>query len=131
MKTIALFALALAVGCAHTPTEYAPTRDTRAVKIITDPPGMRCYFGIAGTEDRAIEQREFVGLSPCVATVQSDEDDHFVNNVSSFARPKAVFMAEPPEGSTNLAPQKQVFAVPALFIRPPPIPRSVFFDMRR
>jgi hypothetical protein len=126
-----ILALALFVcGCAHTPTEYAPTSNSRSIKIETDPPGMRCYFGIAGTEERAIRQREFAGMSPCVITVPS-EGDYFQNNVSGFARPQAVFMAEPPEGSTNLFAQRQVFAVPALFIRPPPIPRAVFFDMRK
>lgn len=130
MKHTALFLLIVATSCAHTPTEHAPTRNTRTVKIETAPPGMRCYYGIAGTEERAVEQREYVGLSPCVATVPSD-GDNFPNNVSGFARPKAVFMAEPPDGATNLHAQRQVFSVPAMFVRPPPIPRAVFFDMHK
>jgi hypothetical protein len=54
-----------------------------------------------------------------------------VNNVSSFARPVAVFYAEPPINATNQHAQSQTFAVPAAFVRPPPIPSGVFFDMSK
>jgi hypothetical protein len=130
-KCLLVVAALAVVGCAHTPTESAPTKYTRVVKIETDPPGMRIYFGIAGTEARARDQREFVGTSPCSLTVPCDGDGRFENNVSGFARPKAVFMAEPPAGATNLFAQNQIFAVPAMFIRPPPIPKAVFFDMAK
>lgn len=129
MKTV-IFLLAFALaGCAHIPTEYAPSKKTRAVKIETDPPGMRCYYGIAGTVEGAVRQRGYVGISPCVAIIPSD-GDNFPNTVSKFARPQAVFMAEPPAGITNnVHPQKQIFAVPGIFNRPPPIPRAIFFNM--
>lgn len=130
-RIVLLIVAAFAVGCAHTPTEFAPTKYTRMVKIETDPPGMRVYFGIAGTEEAARKQREYVGTSPCSLTVACDEEGRFQNNVSGFARPKAVFMAEPAANSSNLFAQSQVFAVPAMFIRPPPIPKAVFFDMTK
>lgn len=123
--------MTLCAGCTtYQPTEYAPSRNTRAVKIVTDPPGMRCFYGIAGTEERAREQREYVGDSPCVAILPS-EGDNFPNTVSGFARPKAVFMAEPPANTAGLHAQAQVFDVPAIFIHPPPIPKAVFFDMHK
>ena len=134
----AFLALAIvAIGCAHTPPEKeaeevperAPIQRTRDVRVDSDPPGMRIYFGIAGTEDLAREQREYIGMSPCTVTVPSDKEGRFQNKVSSFARPKAVFMAEPPASATNLFKQSQVFSVPAMFVRPPPIPTAVFFDM--
>ena len=133
MKTTTLtLLLALACGCkTHTPTENAPTKDTRVIRIETDPPGMRVYFGISGNEESARHQREYVGESPCKLTVRCDEDGRFLNEVSSFAHPKAVFEAEPPAGTTNLFAQQQVFVVPALFVHPPPIPQAVFFDMHK
>ena len=138
LKFISFLALAIvAMGCVHTPPqkekvrESPPAERTRDVKIDTDPSGMRIYFGIAGTEELAREQREYIGLSPCTLTVPCDEQGRFKNKVSSFARPKAVLMAEPPASATNLFPQSQVFSVPATFVRPPPIPAAVFFDMTK
>jgi hypothetical protein len=134
MKTLLtpLLALALCAGCrTYQPTEYAPTKDTRVVKIETDPPGMRIYFGKAGTETLAVTQRQYVGQSPCTLTVPCDGEGRFVNTISDWRRPKAIFEAEPPHGSTNLYAQKQIFAVPAFFTYPPPIPGAVFFDMHK
>ena len=127
-----ILAAALVAGCStYQPTEQAPTKHTRVIKVSTEPAGMRVYFGISGTEDRAARQREYVGESPCSLTVPCDDEGRFLNKVSTFARPQAVIEAEPPTGATNLFAQRQVFAVPALFIRPPTIPAGVFFDMRR
>ena len=136
-RTLFLALAIIAFGCAHTPPKKeevqkpAPVPLTREVKVDTDPPGMRIYFGIAGTEDLAREQREYIGLSPCSVTVAVDKEGRFQNKVSSFARPKAVFMAEPPNSATNLFKQSQVFSVPATFVRPPPVPAAIFFDMTK
>ena len=73
----------------------------------------------------------FIGVSPCSVTVPCDPEGRFVNSISGFARPKAVFEAEPPAAATNLFAQAQEFIVPAAFVRPPPIPRAVFFDMHK
>lgn len=132
MKALYLLTAAIVCGCStYQPTEFAPTATTRRVKIETDPPGMRIYFGIAGTEDRSKRQREYVGTSPCAVVVDCDEAGRFVNRISSFARPVAIFYADPPSDATNLFSQEQSFAVPAIFVRPPPIPRAVFFDMKK
>jgi len=124
MKKFACFALLIGAGCAT----FHPTRQ---VKIDSDPPGMRVYFGISGSEAQAHQQREYVGTSPCTLTVPCDGEGRFVNKVSSFARPKAIIEAEPPYAATNLFAQQQVFIVPAIFVHPPPIPAAVFFDMHR
>jgi len=120
-----IFALAIVASGCRTPPPI------RTVRIETDPPGARVYFGIAGTPERAREQRQYVGASPCVLTVPCDEDGRFVNTVSSFARPVAVFYADPPSGTTNLHAKSQTFAVPAAFVRPPPIPSAVFLDLTK
>jgi hypothetical protein len=133
-RTALILLMALIIcGCKspYQPTEFAPTPTSRRVKIETDPSGMRIYFGIAGTDVRAKQQREFVGTSPCVLEVECDEEGRFINRVSSLSRPVAIFYAVPPSEMTNLFAQEQTFVVPAMFIRPPPIPRAVFFDMRK
>jgi hypothetical protein len=123
---LTIIAVAVIVCGCHTPGERI-----RTVRIESEPPGMAVYFGIAGADDRAARQREYVGKTPCQLDIECDEQGRFVNRVSSFARPVATFYADPPASETNLFPQSQSFAVPAMFIRPPPIPRAVYFDMRK
>lgn len=119
-----IFVLALA-GCET--LEVAPTR---TVRIETDPPGMRIFFS-NGREDMSEKEREYVGASPCSLTVPCDEEGRFINRVSSFARPVAVFYADPPHDAANLYSQRQTFGVPATFRRPGKIPSAVFFDMHK
>ncbi len=127
-----IFALAVMCGCyTRSPESTSPTRNTRLILIQTDPPGMRIFFGLSGTEARAITEREYVGQSPCGLTVKCDKEGRFENTSSGFTRPKAVLQADPPYGATNLFAQKQVFAVPAAFVHPPEIPKAVFFDLHK
>lgn len=127
-----IFALAVVCGCyTRSPESTAPTRNTRLVLIQTDPPGMRIFFGLSGTEERAIAQREYVGQSPCALTVRCDKEGRLENTIGGLARPKAILQAEPPHDATNLFAQKQVFAVPSAFVHPPEIPKAVFFDMHK
>lgn len=130
LSTIIALAL-IACSCKTMPPETISPGKVRTVRIETEPAGMTIYFSIAGTQARADSQREYVGRSPCEVQIECDEQGRFVNRISSFARPVATFYADPPAHLTNIFAQKQTFAVPAIFIRPPKIPRAVFFDMTK
>jgi hypothetical protein len=112
-------------------TAESPKASQKSIKVETDPPGMRIFFCVATSETNAMEQREYVGQSPCVVTVETDAQDRFVNKFSSFLHPVAVFMAEPPSTSTNLYAQRQEFQVPAAFHKAVKAPDAVFFDMHK
>lgn len=132
-KLIALAICAvIASGCASDrPDANGVDRHHRLVKIETDPPGMRVYFGYGATTNLALKEREYVGTSPCTYLAKSTAKGYFVNTVSQFAQPVAVFYAEPPALATNLYPQRQEFKAPAFVVRPAPIPQAVFFDMHK
>jgi hypothetical protein len=123
--TVATFA-----GCATKQTGQLD-RWHKAIQVQTEPSGQRIYFAISSTEKSAIENREYIGQSPCSVIVKIDGDGRFDNTISGFVHPVAVFQAEPDATATNLFPQKQDFKVPAAFYHAPKAPDAVFFDMRK
>lgn len=103
----------------------------KTIKVETDPPGMRVYFCVASSEAKSVQEREYVGVSPCEVVVAVDGAGRFRNKISKFVHPVALFMADPPSGSTNLFSQEQAFEVPAIFHRAAAAPDAVFFDMHK
>lgn len=121
----------LAAGCVNRSTAEKPDLSHRIVRIETDPPGMRIFFGYGASKNRAENEREYVGVSPCSYTANSTRNGYFRNTVSQFSKPVAVFYADPPSTETNLFSQRQTFNCPAFTVRPAPIPGAVFFDMHK
>ena len=121
----------IAIGIAVLTVAVSAIGKDKTIKVETDPPGMRIYFAVAVTEKGAIENREYVGTSPCQVKVQVDGNGRFKNTFFGWTHPVAVFMADPPSTATNLFAQKQDFRVPAHFYKAPAAPDAVFFDMHK
>lgn len=123
-KLLPLFALT--IGCAN---------PQHVIKIDSEPPGARVFFGSGPNEQSAEKSRSYLGKTPLEWTMTSDTGNYFMVSgapvYSSFVPPAAVFFCDPPTGSTNLYPQKQVFHRPTPFTAGDKVPQGVFFDLTK
>jgi hypothetical protein len=127
LVTTALLGI-LATGCASTPP-------FRTVKLDSDPEGMRVFYGEGGTPQIAEHSKGYVGTTPCTANVPCDRHGCFdiegIAFYNSFVQATAVFIAEPPFGTTNLFQQEVTYHGDAHFQSPDKVPPGVFFDMHK
>jgi len=130
-KIALLLASILIAGCVTHPIANKIGRAQKSIRVETEPPGMRIYFAIASDLNEAEANKSYIGQSPCSVVVKVDSDGRFVNPISGFIHPVAVFFAEPDSTTTNLFPKSQSFKIPAAFYYAPKAPDGVFFDMRK
>lgn len=128
MKFIVCCIVCLLVGCA------APTK---TIRFESEPQGARVFQVFGANEDIAdgAKGRNFLGVTPFQWTTEVEGDGTFkpkateIPLYSEFVQSVVVFVAEPPNGSTNLYPQREVFHVNATFQRGTPAPDGIFFQM--
>src|SRR5436190_1756646 len=116
---IPIFASFLLVGCA------APTK---TIKFDSEPRGVRVFQLFGANEDIAsgAKGRNFLGVTPFEWTTETEGDGTFkakstdIPFYSGFVQSVVVFLAEPPSGTTNLFPQREVFHTNAQFQRGTP-----------
>lgn len=122
--------IVLAVGCAS-----APKDRKRTVKIDSDPPGARIFFGAGTNEGDAERKRSYIGTTPLTWITEGNDEGEFETKgalvYSVFVPGAAVFFAEPPANATNLFKKKQVFHGGGLVNPPDKIPEGVFFDLTK
>jgi hypothetical protein len=128
VKNLSCALALLLVGC-------ATTDNTRAVKIDSDPPGARVFFGIGPNEDQADAAKNYIGTTPLEWRTKARGDGSFefegIFVYSMAVRPAAVFTCEPTAAQTNLFKKRQVFHGGAMFQPPDKIPEGIFFDLRK
>jgi hypothetical protein len=126
VKTYFLIPLLLA-GCASVPP-------TKTVKFESDPPGARVFVAYA-PDEKSATGKAYLGSTPFEHVFEARGDGGFklpkAFIYSTFTAPVAVFTAEPPHGSTNLYPQRQVFHGDTVIVDPDKIPPGMFFDMHK
>ena len=139
MKTYILTVVAICLaGCSNVGPrgqEPLPPRYQHAVKLESDPPGMRVYFGTGGEIQMAEHARSFIGITPCETKIKCSRNGLFeiegIKVYNSFRPPVAAFMAEPPFGQTNLFRQDIIYNGEAHFHEADKVPDAVFFDMHK
>lgn len=126
--TLLLLTLAAVAGCASAPP-------TRTVKIDSAPSGARVFWAVGANEGFAKDSRQYIGTTPCTWVASVNGDGSFklpgILVYSMFVPPVLVITADPPENSTNLFQQHQVFHGGTIATGPNQAPESLFFDLSK
>jgi hypothetical protein len=105
-----------------------------SMMIESEPAGARVFWSAGANEARATT-RNYIGQTPCTWEGECEGDNTFkapgISVYSSFVPGAVVIEAEPPSGTTNLFPQRQVFHTSVHFHDGDKIPAKLFFDLAK
>ncbi len=127
IRNIPLLVFLLA-GCA---TAQPPVN----IRIESDPPGARVFFGVGPNEQSADSGKQYLGVTPCTWSYQPNRDGTFklpgALVYSIFVPPVAVFTAVPPNDGTNFFTKRQMYHGGTVATPPDKVPAAIFFDLRK
>jgi hypothetical protein len=124
-----LFSAFLLAGCASAPPGNVN------IRLESDPPGARVFFGAGPNEDSADGAKQYLGVTPTNWSYQPNSDGTFklpgALVYSVFVPPAAVFTAVPPDSSTNLFTKRQVYHGGTVATPADKVPGAIFFDLKK
>jgi hypothetical protein len=123
--TLALPVLCL-WGCASPPPP--------SVRVESDPPGARVFFGQGANEDFA-SPKDYIGTTPFTWLPPHNGNGEFQITgamvYSTFVPSAVIVEARPPAGSTNFFAQRVVYHGGTIAHGADKIPAGIFFDLAR
>ncbi len=109
----------------------------KTVHFDSDPQGQRVFLAYTANIGNKLENKQFLGTTPCTNAVLVDRHDEILIEqgriafYSGFVQPCAVFSCEPSFSETNLHRQTIVLRGEAHWREADIVPSSLFFDLHK